>query len=139
MRLDFDLIEHLDLGNLLEHTNEVTIPPLFPATHSDTESCKSEDDNDNLMEELGRLSRKQQNAVAPDPVAPISLHLPDKSESVKNKPQDFGVMTEQSVTSTGVTTCLSSSSSRKSTDTVFLDLRLLAEETLEVICGYFYS
>lgn len=136
VRLNFDLIEHLDLGNLLERTNEVTIPPVFPATHSDTESCKSEDDNDSLMEELVRLSRKQQNAGAPDSVVPISLHLTDKSESVKDKPQDFGLMTEQSVTSTGVTACLSSSSSRKCTDTVFLDLRGLAEEALEVIYGY---
>ena len=125
------MIEHLNLGDLLERTNEVTVPPLFPSDLSDSGNSDSEDSGNSLMEELVRLSRKQQHAAAPGPVSPIEHHSPRSSENVKNKTHDVGVMSGPSVTSTGVTACLDPPSRTK--DTVFLDLRKLERETQQVI------
>lgn len=129
VELTFDLIEHLNLGELLERTNEVTLPPLFPPIPSDSENSDSEDSGNSLMEELVRLSRRQQNAAAPEPISPIEHHSAG-TESVKNKRHDVGVTSGPSVTSTGVTACLDPPTTNKSTHTVFLDLRRLQGETL---------
>lgn len=129
VKLNLDLIEHLDLSNLLERTNEVTVPPVFPPTLSDAESSEAEDDSSSLMEELVRLSRKQQNAAAPGPGSLISHHLPDISRSIRNKAHDVGVTCGQSVATTDLKDCLSPLSASKSADTVFLDLRELHRRT----------
>ena len=131
VKLSFDLIEHLNLGDLLERTNEVTVPPVFPASLSDSGNSDSEDSGNSLMEELVRLSKKQQNSAAPEPISPIEHHSPRSSENVKNKTHDVGVMSGPCVASTGVTACLDPSS--RSKDTVFLDLRKLEKETPQVI------
>ena len=124
------MIEHLNLGDLLERTNEVTVPPVFPPSLSDSGNSDSEDSGNSLMEELVRLSRKQQNAAAPEPSSPIEHHSPRSSENVENKTHDVGVMSGPPVASTGVTACLDPSSRLK--DTVFLDLRKLEKETPQV-------
>ena len=139
VKLNLDLIEHLDLSNLLERTNEVTVPPVFPPTLSDSESSEAEDDSSSLMEELVRLSRKQQNAAAPGPGSLISHHLPDISRSIRNKAHDVGVTCGQSVATTDLKDCLSPLSASKSADTVFLDLRELHRRTSQVTYGCFYS
>ena len=128
VKLKFDVIEHLNLGDLLEQTNEVTVHPLFPSTLSDSDNSDSEDSGNGLMEELVRLSRKQHNAAAPEPVSRVEHHSTNTSESAKNEQHDVGVMSGPSVTSTGVSACLDPSTQRKSEETVFLDLRRSVRE-----------
>ena len=129
VELRFDLIEHLNLDEFLERTNEVTVPTVFPPILGDSESSDSEDSGNSLMEELLRLSRMQQNAAAPEPKSPIDLHSPGTSGSPKHRTHDIGVMSGPSVTSTGVTASLDPSTPSRSKDTVFLDLRRLEGKT----------
>lgn len=133
VKLNFDLIEHLNLGDLLQRTSEVTVAPLFPSILSDSENSDSEDSGNSLMEKLVRLSKKQQNAAAPEPISPMQPHLPSASESIEQETHDVGVMSGPSVTSTGVTTCLDPSTQGRSKGTVFLDLRNLEKESSQVI------
>lgn len=129
VELRFDLLEHLNLSDYLERTNEVTVPPVFPPFLADSECSDDADDSTSLMEELVRLSRKQQSDAAPEPVNPVDHHAKSSSKNVKNKRHDVGVMSGPSVTSTGVTACLDSSIPSRSKNTVFLDLRKLEEQT----------
>lgn len=128
VQLRFELLEHLNLGDYLERTNEVTVLPVFPPILSDSSSDDA-DDSTSLMEELARLSRKQQNDAAPEPVSPVDHHARGTSESTMNKKYDIGVMSGPSVSSRGVTACLDPVISGRSKNTVFLDLRRIEEQT----------
>ena len=129
VELRFDLLEHLNLSDYLERTNEVTVPPIFPPILSDSGSDDA-DDSTSLMEELVRLSRKQQSNAAPEPVGPTDHHARCMPENKKNNKQDVGVMSGPSVSSRGVTASLDSSTPSRSTRTVFLDLRKQEEQNL---------
>ena len=129
VELRFDLLEHLNLGDYLERTNEVTVPPIFPPILSDSGSDDG-DDGTSLMEELVRLNRKQQSNAAPEPVSPADHNARDVPENKKNKKQDVGVMSGPSVSSKGVTANLDPSTPSRSTSTVFLDLRKQEEQNL---------
>lgn len=122
------MLEHLNLSDYLERTNEVTVPPVFPPILGDSSSDDA-DESTNLMEELVRLSKKQQSDAAPEPVSPVDHHARGNSENVKNKKHDVGVMSGPSVSSRGVTACLDPSIPSRSKNTVFLDLRRLEEQT----------
>lgn len=116
----------------------MTVLPVFPPILSDSSSDDA-DDSTNLMEELARLSRKQQSDAAPEPVSPVDHHASGTSESTKNKKHDIGVMSGPSVSSRGVTACLDPDISKRSKNTVFLDLRRIEEQaSLQVIYFYFY-
>lgn len=143
VKLRFDLLEHLNLSDYLERTNEVTVPPVFPPILSDSSSDDA-DDSTSLMEELVRLSRKQQGNAAPEPVSPVDHHARGMSENEKNKKHDVGVMSGPSVSSRGVTACLDPSTPSRSTNTVFLDLRRHEEQNLPQVihinlCTVFHS
>ena len=143
VELRFDLLEHLNLSDYLERTNEVTVPPIFPPILSDS-SSDDNDDGTSLMEELVRLSRKQQRNAAPEPVIPVDQHARGMPENKNNKKQDVGVMSGPSVSSRGVTASLNPSTPISSTKTVFLDLRRQEEQNLlQVIhrnlCSFFHS
>ena len=129
VELRFDLIEHLNLGDFLQRTNEVTVSPVFPPTVSDSDDSDSEGSGNSLMEELIRLSRKQQNDAAPEPNSPIDHLSPHSLESAVHKTHDVSVMSSPSVASVGVTASLDPSTQSRSNDTVFLDLRSLEEDT----------
>ena len=138
VELRFDLLEHLNLSDYLERTNEVTVPPVFPPILSDRSSDEA-DDSTSLMEELVRLSKKQQSDAAPEPVSPVDHHAKGTSENVKNKKHDVGIMSGPSVSSRGVTACLDPSIPSRSKNTVFLDLRRLEEQTPpQVIDSFFF-
>ena len=131
VELRFDLIEHLNLGDFLQRTNEVTVSPIFPPTLSDSDNSDSEGSGNSLMEELIRLSRKQQNDAAPEPNSPIDHLSPvfHSLESAVHKTHDVSVMSSPSVASVGVTALLDPSAQSRPNDTVFLDLRSLEEDT----------
>lgn len=129
VELRFDLLEHLNLGDYLARTNEVTVPPVFPPILSDSSSDDT-DDGTNLMEELVRLSRKQQSNAAPEPVSPADHHARGLLENKNGKKHDVGVMSGPYVSSRGVTASLDPSTSSRSTNTVFLDLRRQEEQNL---------
>lgn len=123
VELRFDLLEHLNLSDYLEHTNEVTVPPIFPPILSDSSSDDA-DDGISLMEELVSLSRKQKSNAAPEPVGPVDHHARGR------KKLDVGVMSGPTVSSRGVTASLDPSTPSRSTNTVFLDLRKQEEQNL---------
>ena len=129
VELRFDLLEHLNLSDYLERTNEVTVPPIFPPILSDSSSDDA-DDGISLMEELVRLSRKQQSNAAPEPLSPVDHHARGMPENKKNKKQDVGMMSGPTVSSRGVTASLDPSTPGRSTNTVFLDLRKQEEQSL---------
>ena len=145
VELRFDLLEHLNLSDYLERTNEVTVPPVFPPILSDSGSEDADaDDGVSLLEELVRLSRKQQSNAAPEPVSPADHHARGMPENKKNKKQDVGVMSGPSASSRGVSTSLDPSAPSRSTSTVFLDLRKQEEQNLPQvmqtnICDVFHS
>ena len=143
VELRFDLLEHLNLSDYLERTNEVTVPPIFPPILSDS-SNDDDDDGTSLMEELVRLSRKQQSNAAPEPVGPADHHSIGMSEIKKNKKQDVGLMSGPSVSSRGVSASLDPSTPSRSTSTVFLDLRKPDEQNPSQVmqtntCDVFHS
>ena len=129
VKLRFELIEHLNLGDFLQRTNEVTVSPVFPPCLSDSDNSDSEGSGNSLMEELKRLSRKQQNDAAPEPNSPIDHLSPHTLESAVHKMHDVSVMSSPSAASVGVTASLDPSTQSRSNDTVFLDLRNLKEDT----------
>ena len=144
IELRFDLLEHLNLSDYLDRTNEVTVPPVFPPILSDS-SSKDADDGTSLMEELVRLSRKQQSNAAPKPVSPVDHHARGLPENKPGKKHDVGVMSGPSVSSRGVTASLDSSNPCRSTNTVFLDLRRQEEQNqpqvihTNICIGVFHS
>ena len=145
VELRFDLLEHLNLSDYLERTNEVTVPPIFPPILSDSSSDDADaDDGTSLMDELVRLSRKQQSNAAPEPVSPADNHSIGIPEIKKNKKQDVGLMSGPSVSSRGVSASLDPSTPSRSTSTVFLDLRKQEEQNLPQVmptntCDTFHS
>ena len=132
VELRFDLLEHLNLSDYLERTNEVTVSPVFPPILSDSSSDDA-DDGTSLMEELVRLSRKQQSNAAPEPVSPVDHHTRGFPENKTLKKHDVGVMSGPSVSSRGVTASLDPPTSSRSTNTVFLDLRRQQEQNLSQV------
>lgn len=129
VELRFDLLEHLNLSDYLERTNEVTVPPIFPPILNDSSSDDA-DDGISLMEELVRLSRKQKSNAAPEPVGAVDHHARGMPGKKKNKKQDVGVMSSPTVSSRGVTASLDPSTPGRSSNTVFLDLRKQEEQSL---------
>lgn len=123
VELSFDLLEHLNLGDYLECANEVTVPPLFPSTLSDSDYSDDADNSTVLMEGLIKLSEKQRNDAAPTPLSPADHHSKGPSERENNMVHSVGVMSSPPVTSKGVTASLDPSVSHRSNNTVFLDLR----------------
>lgn len=128
VELSFDLLEHLNLSDYLERTNEVTVPPLSPSTLSDSDFSDNADNSTDLMDELIKLSKKQQNDAAPIPLSPIDHHPKGPAWREKNTVHSVGVMSSPPVPSKGVTASLDSSVSRGSKTTVFLDLRKQEEK-----------